>query len=351
VPRIFQRSYTDPTGARKVCSTFSVEFWAGGKRYVESSGETTRTAANKFLGRRLAEVAQGNTRPRDAEKVLFEDLYDLIVADYAAQRRRSLRRVRSAFKHLRTWFGSDRAVTITPDRLTQYVAARNADGASPATVRMELTLLRRAFRLAVDTGRLPSLPKVPKVVVKNARTGFFEAADLAALLIELPDYLRPVAEFAAVTGWRVLSEVLPLTWDRVDFTAGVVRLDMSKNGEAREIPFSDHPTLKRLLEQQRERALGPFVFHRKGSRIRNYYGAWRSACKRAGCDGRYMHDFRRTAVRGLERAGVSRSVAMQITGHKTESVYRRYAIVAAADLREGMEKLARAQVPTAQEAP
>ena len=41
----------------------------------------------------------------------------------------------------------------------------------------------------------------------------------------------------------------------------------------------------------------------------------------------------------MNHAGLSRSVAMQLTGHKTEAVYRRYAITSEADLREGVDRL------------
>jgi integrase len=54
--------------------------------------------------------------------------------------------------------------------------------------------------------------------------------------------------------------------------------------------------------------------------------------------GRVPHDFRRSAVRNLERAGVPRLVAMKLVGHRTESVYRRYAIVDEGSLREAAGK-------------
>jgi integrase len=85
----------------------------------------------------------------------------------------------------------------------------------------------------------------------------------------------------------------------------------------------------------------PHVFHRNGRRIKSLRKSWADACEAAGYPGKLLHDLRRSAVRNMERAGLSRSVAMQLTGHKTEAVYRRYAITSEADLREGVERLNR----------
>ena len=60
--------------------------------------------------------------------------------------------------------------------------------------------------------------------------------------------------------------------------------------------------------------------------------------KEAGLDGRLFHDLRRSAARNMDRAGVSRHVAMQITGHKTEAMYRRYSIVSEQDIRAALVK-------------
>ena len=95
-----------------------------------------------------------------------------------------------------------------------------------------------------------------------------------------------------------------------------------------------------------------WVFHSKGRPIKSFYKAWQKACEAAGIPGRWVHDFRRSAVRRLEKTGVPRSQAMMLTGHKTESMYRRYAIVSEADLSDAVYKLAvlqEAQAKAAQE--
>jgi integrase len=79
---------------------------------------------------------------------------------------------------------------------------------------------------------------------------------------------------------------------------------------------------------------------RRAARIVDFRKAWVTACDKAGVAGWLRHDLRRTAVRNLERAGVPRSHATKVTGHRTESVYNRYAIVSDTDLRDATARLA-----------
>jgi len=141
------------------------------------------------------------------------------------------------------------------------------------------------------------------------------------------------------------GEVLGLKWSSVDFRGQEIRLEVgtTKNDEGRTFPISVLPPLRDLVYAQREATPKSveWVFHNNGKPILSYYGAWRKACAAAKLPGKLVHDFRRTAVRNLERAGVSRSTAMKLSGHKTEAIYRRYAIVSKSDLTEGVSKLAR----------
>jgi integrase len=332
-------------------STWWIQYNVHGKRFRESGRSVNRADAIKLLKRRIAEAQAGKAVGPQVDRTTLRDLCYMVLDDYRAKQRRSVDRVEDAITHLYQFFGDDnRARDITTDRVTAYRAQRLQKGAANATINCECAVLRRGFRLAVKASKVTFRPDIETPTVENARKGFFEVAQYRAVVDDLPDYLKPLATVAFITGWRTKSELLTRQWRHIDLARGWLRLDPgeSKNGDGREFPFT--PELRTVLEAQRERArhlerttdqIVPWVFtHPDGSRIKNFRYTWAKACRRAGVPGRLVHDFRRTAVRNLERAGVPRSAAMKLTGHRTETVYRRYAITDAAMLQEAAAKLA-----------
>ncbi len=345
---VYQPKYTDPvTHERKTAATWWIQFSVRGTRFRESSRSMNRVDAVRLLKQRLAEAANGRPVGPQIERVKFEDLVRILLDNYRANGRRSLRRVEGGVKHLREFFGDYRAIDITEDRLNAYIIHRKQQEAANATINRELAALKRAFRLAGKKVGEP--PRFQMLRESNTRKGFFEAEQFQEVLRHLPEALKPVFQVAYLTGWRVPSEILTRRWQHVDFESNWLRLEPgeTKNEDGRMFPLI--PELREVLAAQRERtrqlelATGrviPWVFHRNGLPIKDYYGGWDKVCRLAGFPDRVAHDLRRTAVRNLERAGVSRSAAMRMTGHKTESVYRRYAIVDETMLREGADKLA-----------
>ena len=210
------------------------------------------------------------------------------------------------------------------------------------------------FTLGIQAGKLLHGPHIGLLHENNTRRGFFERYQFEAVRDHLPEDLRGLVTFAYVTGWRVPSEILPMRWPQIDRRQGDVRLEpgTTKNEDGRTFPYGGVDELRAVLEAQwrqhevlrGEGIICPWVFcrsvgKRKGKPIKNFRKAWVTACRKAGCPGMLRHDFRRTAVRNLDRSGVGQSVAMSLVGHKTASIYRRYNITSEADKREAAAKL------------
>ena len=323
-----------------------------GERYRESSRSHRKGDARALLKKRMEEMGRGQLVGPREERVTLEDLLGLVEDDYLVNGRKSWPRLKGTVRHLRDYLGrNSRAIDITTNRVNAYIRARLEENAAPATIQRELSVLKRGLNLAIRARLLTNKPYIPSVKIDNARQGFLTMTDVEAVAREMGADLAPVVRFAALTGWRK-GEVKSLRWRQVDFDAGTVRLEpgTTKNKEGRTFPFRALPPLERLLTEQRARTdevereqgrIVTHVFHRQGEPILDMRGSWRKATARAGIPGAWFHDLRRTAVRNLERAGVSRSVAMKLTGHKTEAIYRRYAIADSVVLEEGVEKLAR----------
>ncbi|HEV3112144.1 MAG TPA: site-specific integrase [Candidatus Binataceae bacterium] len=334
-----------------------------GRKYRESSHSVNHADAVRLLKRRLGEISQGRLVGPDVEKTTFEVLASMIRADYSVNQRRSCARLENSLGHLSAFFANALARDITTDRITQYIADRLDVGAAPASINRELACLKHALALAVDAEKVAHRVKIKLLQENNVRKGFFEPEQLEAIIQALPttrqhprdltrSELEPVLRTAYLSGWRLRSEVLTRRRDHVDLQAGWLRLDPgeTKNGEGRNFPLI--PELRAILEAQLEKTrdfertagvIVPWLFHHDGKAIGSFRKTWIAACRAVGLPGKLLHDMRRSAVRAMERAGVSRSAAMAMVGHRTQSIYSRYAIADSTMLQEAGEKLAVAQ--------
>lgn len=305
-----------------------------------------------MLKEREGRVVRGEKVLPRADKVTFEEAQADLRDHYVATGSRNLEEYDRRVPRLAAFFSGYRINAIDQIAVNRYIAHRKAQGMKNATIRRELGTLTKMLNVARANKKLMHVPVLTKPKEDTVRQGFFEDAQYTAVCARLPEDLQTALAIMHTFGWRK-REALDLERRQLDAEVGTVRLDVgsTKNDEGRVVYLTTELKTQLAAQEARVKALEkklgkiiPWLFphltgQRAGTQRDDFRKAWATACKAAGVAGRTRHDLRRTAVRTMERRGVPRSVAMKLTGHKTESVYKRYAIVNDADLQAATAKL------------
>src|SRR5262249_25912074 len=200
----------------------------GTREHREVAGDYEQDA-RKLLRRRLRELAVHRAGLRQfsgprQERVMMYEVLNGLEQDYEIHERRSLPQLRSRLKHIRAFFALDRALAVTSNRLRDYIAQRQKQGAAPATINRELETVPRAFAIALESNTISIPLKVPSLPEHNARQGFFERNEFEAILKQLPD--TDVADFCEWFWWTGMRprEIRSLGWDAFDRDTWTLRL-------------------------------------------------------------------------------------------------------------------------------
>jgi integrase len=313
-----------------------------GKNFRESAHTSDEKTARKLLRQRLKQVERRNFIGPKEDKWTLADMKARIKADYERKENRSLATVEYCFKHLEDAFKFCRVIDITTPAVHEYINKRLAAKVSRATVNRELAYLRHGFKLMVKAGAISAAPAVVELLQgENVRKGFVAPAEFAALLEKIPDTdARDLTEFLYNSAWRS-GEGKSLEWSEVDLQNNMVRLpaEKSKSKKPRTLPLSGAliDIIQRRLQVRRLDC--PYVFHRRCKPIKSFRKTFKAAAKEIGMPDLVPHDMRRSGVRNFRRAGLSEHKGMKLSGHETDSIYRRYDIFSDDDLIESMNRV------------
>ena len=263
-----------------------------------------------------------------------------------------------AVRKMKAQNGSRKPLTSAKVKELESEARKWVENATKATTNRRLTVLRAMFNHAAKE-ELIKATDIPASFclwsdVDNVKTNKFTDEQFESLLKELPSNLHPILGAYQNLGMRT-NQLKSLTLDMVDDDFNlVVPGEYTKNGDPFPLPLVDEKGKPYdwsaaivCMKRNAPNSSDP-IFD-----FTNLRKEWRRACHKLGLGvyneetetyrGAEPHDFRRTAVSNLIAQGIPESVAMQISGHKTNSMFKRYGITDHQQVRNAFNVMRKAK--------
>jgi len=324
-----------------------MRFTYQGKQIKKSTETDDKKLAQRIYDKVRGEVAERKWFERQpGEDRTFKEMMERYMKEHSAKNRPgSHKRYKSLKDHLVDFFGDLTLLEVTPSLIADYKVKRKDEGASPATINIEMSLMSHAFNLAIkewEWVRENPVKKVSKERVNNQVERWLTLEEETRLLAPSPKWLREIIIFAINTGLR-RSEILDLKWPRVDLARRTITiLEEQKNKGKDTLPLCEG-ALEVLKERSKNRCgETDYVFHtRNCTRIspRNLQEAFHSTVKKSGIEKLRFHDLRHTFATRLVQAGVDLYAVQKLGRWKNISMVMRYAHHYPESLRSGVEVL------------
>ncbi len=309
-------------------------------------GCTNKTAAKEAEAAIRINLLLGKIPSEQAQPILFSEWANTYLDLEVVKTLRSYQdRVETVTRQLVPFFGRKILSEIRPADIETYRdqrIKRNGAKARTQTINNDHIILKHMLNVAVRRGLLTGNPaaRIPMPNPNNARDRVLSEEEWGKLYHAAKPHLQPVLLLAYQLGQR-MSEIVGLTWDRVDLTRKFITLRGidTKTKKPRQVPMTPDvtATLQQLAKLRSLRSRRVFLY--QGKPLRDFRTAFHTAIAEACVEDFHFHDLRHCAATNLRRAGVDTTTAMQIVGHTSAQMWKRYNHIQDSDLTQAASKL------------
>ncbi len=318
----------------------------------ESTGEKSQEDAEFFLAKRRKQVRDGEIiENRKRKNIKFADLakdyLECCVGQKAYHSKKFL--VNQLIKR----FGNLKVRELNTKMIEKWQSEQLKCN-KPATVNRKLTVLKHMIKKGVqwkmaNRETLEDLREVEKKVEENTRLRFLPVEECQTLIDCCAPHLKSIVTVALHTGMRK-GEILNLKWEQVDLKHGFILLEITKNGQRREIPIDN--TLMIMFNRMPRGLESFYVFtdNKTGEPYKSVQTSFETALKKAEIRDFHFHDLRHTFASHLVMAGVDLTSVRELLGHKSLAMTIRYAHLAPGHKRRAVNMLDKVLKSTQEEA-